>query len=81
MTLEEDLKNEIKKWANRLDHSLQNTKILTKKGIDFLTNIRAYQSDSLHFYQKGDLIKAYEALIWAWAYLEIGRQMGILAQS
>lgn len=80
MGLEEDLKEEIKKWTKKLDQSLENTKALNEQGIDLLTNIKAYQSDSLHFYEKGDLIKSYEALIWAWAYLEISRQLNLLSQ-
>ena len=78
--IEEKLREEIKKWTKKLEQSLNNTKAMSEKGIEFLTNIKAYQSDSLHFYNKGDLIRTYEALIWAWAYLEIGRQIGVLSQ-
>lgn len=80
MMIEEKLKEEIKKWTKKLEQSLNNTKAMSERGIEFLTNIKAYQSDSLHFYNKGDLIRTYEALIWAWAYLEIGRQIGVLSQ-
>ena len=76
--LEDRLKEEIKKWTKKLEDSLSKTRALDSKGIEFLTNIKAYQSDSLYFFQKGDLIRAFEALIWAWAYLEIGKQLGLL---
>ncbi len=78
--LENDLRDEIKKWSKRLDNSLKTTVATGRNGVEFLTNIKAYQSDSLHFLNKGDLIRTYEALIWAWAYLEIGKQIGILTQ-
>jgi len=78
--LEDNLREEIKKWSKRLDNSLKNTVATGQNGVEFLTNIKAYQSDSLHFLNKKDLIRAYEALIWAWAYLEIGKQIGILSQ-
>jgi len=81
MTLEQDLKEEIKKWTKKLDASLKDVKAVNQRGIEFLTNIKAYQSDSLHFYQKKDLIRSYEALIWAWAYLEIAMQTEILAKN
>jgi hypothetical protein len=76
---EEQLKGEIKKWMEKLGKAVDRTKTLDRKGVDFLTNIRAYQADSLYFYNKGDLVHSFEALIWAWAYCEIGREMGILS--
>ena len=43
---------------------------------DFVRNIKAYISDARHFLGKKDLIRAYEAVIWAWAWYEIGRDIG-----
>ncbi|UCG95947.1 MAG: DUF357 domain-containing protein [archaeon] len=77
--MEEQLRKEIKKWMVKLEKAVDQTKAIDRKGFDFLTNIRAYQSDSLHFYHKDDLVRSFEALIWAWAYCEIGREMGILS--
>ena len=79
MNTEEQLKKEIKKWMNKLQESLDSTKALGQKGVEFLTNIKAYQSDSLHFYEKKDYVRSFEALIWAWAYIEIGKDVGLLA--
>ncbi len=79
--LEKNLKEEIKKWMSRLEKNIDDAKALNQKGVEFLTNIKAYQSDSLHFYKKEDLIRSFEALIWAWAYIEIGRDVGILSKS
>lgn len=76
--LENQLKEEIKKWMKRLETAVGETRALSPKGVDFLANIRAYQSDSLHFYGKGDLVRSFEALIWAWAYCEIGKETGVL---
>ena len=78
MNTEEKLREEIKKWMKKLEESLDRAKALNPRGVEFLTNIKAYQSDSLHFYQKGDLVHSFEALIWAWAYLEIGKDVGLL---
>lgn len=38
----------------------------------FLENIAAYIKDSNYFLEKGDLIRAFEAVVWAWAWMEIG---------
>ncbi|NOQ38217.1 DUF357 domain-containing protein, partial [archaeon] len=41
-------------------------------------NIKAYISDTQHFIDKGDLVRAFEAVVWAWAWLEIGKDVGVL---
>jgi hypothetical protein len=41
----------------------------------FLENISAYISDSHYFLDKGDLIRAFESVVWAWAWMEIGLEM------
>ncbi|MBI4017967.1 MAG: DUF357 domain-containing protein, partial [Candidatus Aenigmarchaeota archaeon] len=60
---EEILNAEIKKWAQRLDDALVRTHAKGQKGVEYLTNIKAYQNDSLHFMQKGDPVRAFEALL------------------
>jgi len=47
---------------------------------EFLENISAYIRDSQFFLDKGDLIRAFEAVIWAWAWREIGLDKGILQE-
>jgi len=76
----EQLKEEIKKWTEKLGTSLDSAKALNNKGAEMLTNIKAYQADSIHFYEKGDLVRSFEALIWAWAYLEIGSELEIISK-
>jgi hypothetical protein len=73
--IEADLKAEIEKWSKKLDASLQNIRPIGEKGIEMLQNIRAYRNDSKHFLERGDLIKSFECLIWAWAILELGKEM------
>ena len=46
----------------------------------FLENVSAYIRDSHYFLEKGDLIRAFEAVIWAWAWMEIGLEKGLLQQ-
>jgi len=47
-------------------------------GERYLANIAAYLSDSRYFLGKGDLIRAFEAVVWAWAWIEIGEDAGFL---
>ena len=66
MDVGEDLKHETEKWLKKAK----------EKRKDFpdgkhTKNIDAYISDSQHFMKKGDLVRAFEAVIWAWAWMEI----------
>ncbi|WP_290725791.1 DUF357 domain-containing protein [Archaeoglobus sp.] len=77
MKLEEELREETLKWLRRIEERMS--------GIDgdkeFMENIRAYISDSHYFLEKGDLIRAFECVIWAWAWLEIGLEVGKLHEN
>lgn len=70
--IEKELKKETEKWLSKI--AVERSKIKTEN--DFLKNIDAYISDSRSFLKKDDLIRAFEAVIWAWAWLEIGRDTG-----
>jgi diphthine synthase len=61
-SLEENLTNEIEKWTQKLEE-----KIEPLKGMKELENVYAYLLDSKFFRGKGDLIKSFECVIWAWA--------------
>lgn len=67
-----DLRAETEKWLVRADERLSRCRGDER----FLGNISAYISDSKYFLEKGDLIRAFEAVIWAWAWLEIGEELG-----
>lgn len=69
--LERKLEAEIDKWKQKL--SQENLEDL-KGDKEFIDNIRAYADDADYFYEQDKLIKSFEALIWAWAWLEIGNK-------
>jgi hypothetical protein len=72
--LERDLRDETLKWLERAEDLF--SKISGEER--FRENITAYISDSKYFLEKGDLIRAFEAVIWAWAWIEIGMETGDL---
>ena len=76
--IEKSLRKEIRKWSKKLDSALQAVDPLTDRGLKLLENIRAYREDSKHFMEKRDWIKSFECLVWAWAVLEIGKELGHL---
>jgi hypothetical protein len=76
--LEDDLRRETEKWLLRAEEAMETVSARGEEGERFSANIEAYISDSRHFLEKGDLIRAFEAVIWAWAWIEIGQDMAIL---
>ena len=76
--VKDELRREIKKWSKRLNEKIPRTSASDEEGIKLLENVRAYREDSIHFLKHDDLIKSFECLIWAWALLETGRELGHL---
>lgn len=76
--LKDDLENEIEKWSEKLDDRLENVETLNEDGRDLLENALAYREDSKHFFEEDKLIQSFEALVWAWAFIEIGERLDIL---
>lgn len=70
------LVEEIDTWRDRLDAALDEAEPATERGERFLENIRAYRQDCDHFEAEDDLVRAFEAVVWAWAWLEIGADVG-----
>lgn len=69
------LEQETEQWAKRLDEALDEADARTDEGEAFLENVRAYRSDAAHFADDEDRVRAFEAVVWAWAWLEIGARI------
>jgi len=78
MSVEAKLIKEIEKWSKKLDDSLLDVHALDDRGTKMLENVRAYRRDSNHFFERGDFVKSFECLIWAWAIIELGKELGHL---
>lgn len=70
--VEERLVRETEQWRERLSEELRNG--LTGNP-ELIENIEAYIADSEHFEDEGLLVESFEAVIWAWSWLEIGRRL------
>jgi len=68
-------KEEVLKWLNKLE-PLVDTIEFTDRGKGQFENMKAYISDSKYFLEKGDLVRSFEACIWAWAIYEISKEYG-----
>ncbi len=64
------MRNETLKWLERIKtRSIEGDR-------RFVENIKAYISDAEYFLSKNDLVRAFECVVWAWAWLEIGLEIG-----
>ena len=77
MSLEVNLAAETRKWLVKAEDLFSD--VCGEE--HFLENISAYIRDSHYFLEKGDLIRAFEAVIWAWAWMEIGLEREILVKN
>jgi hypothetical protein len=76
MKIDEELRQETQRWLERIKREIEKCEIQDKNKIDFLQNVRAYISDSEHFLKEEKLVLAFEAVIWAWAWFDIGLRQG-----
>ncbi len=78
---QKQLIDETSKWHKKAAEALKSAKAVDKKGDEFLTNINAYMSDTNHFLEKKDCVRAFEAVVWAWAWIEIGKEIGVIRET
>ena len=80
--LEETLRKETGKWLSRLDEAyavFTPTGRLPDRDIrPVRQNIEAYIRDARHFLDKGDLVRAFESVIYAWGLLEACQHLGLV---
>lgn len=74
--IENELKKETEKWLERIKKI--GFKSASEKGKWMKENIEAYVNDCEYFLKINDLIRAFECVIWAWAFVEIGKELGEL---
>jgi hypothetical protein len=75
MSVEDELRSETLKWIKRAEEVFSALEMIDQR---FAENIKAYIKDSKYFLEKGDLVRAFECIIWAWAWIEIGEELGLV---
>ncbi len=75
---ENELSDQTKIWSDKIKSEMEGIKLLNRDKRNFLENVQAYIQDSEYFVEQGDLVRAFEAIIWAWSWLEIGKKEKIL---
>ncbi|MCJ7479399.1 MAG: DUF357 domain-containing protein [Candidatus Nanohaloarchaeota archaeon QJJ-7] len=75
---EEQLREETGKWSERLEERISEVEPMDEEGEMVLENSEAYLQDAEHFEEEGDLVRAFEAVVWGWAWLEIGEELRLV---
>ncbi|MBI4154205.1 DUF357 domain-containing protein [Candidatus Woesearchaeota archaeon] len=81
MGIDEKLRRETEKWLKKIGDERKKIVLVDASRKSMIDDIDAYISDSQHFLNKNDLIRAFEAVVWSWAILEIGLELGVLKKS
>ena len=76
----EALRKETEKWLAKLEKERASLRIVSdmKEVPKVVKNLDAYISDTRHFMGKGDLVRAFEAVIYAWGILETLEHAGLV---
>lgn len=72
-----DLKDEIEKMLNKIEPLVDKIEFNNEKGKEMLENMKAYIEDAKHFLKNGDLVKSFESIIWAFAVMEVCKELEI----
>lgn len=71
------IKDEIMKMHEKIEPLIGKIEVKDEKGREMLENMKAYIADSKHFLDKKNYVKSFEAIVWAWAILEICEELGV----
>ena len=69
--------NDIEKWRSKILSLIDDIGAVDNKSEEMLNNMKAYVSDSNFFLAKGDLVRSFEALVFAYGILETCKELGV----
>ena len=72
-----EMKKEIDAMTQKIEPLVGKIEVKDERGREMLTNMKAYISDSKHFLKTENELKSFEAIVWAWAILEICEELGV----
>ncbi|MFH1977781.1 MAG: DUF357 domain-containing protein [Candidatus Aenigmatarchaeota archaeon] len=81
---DQELREQTEKWLTKLEEEVQYmqfTEKIEKRVIQEATdNIHSYISDSKYFRDKGDMVRAFEAVMYAWGIYETCLRAGLVVK-
>ncbi|NIO20390.1 MAG: DUF357 domain-containing protein [Candidatus Aenigmarchaeota archaeon] len=76
--MENELRKETEKWLKKIRKDIKKIELVDKRKEDLMENVRAYVKDCEYFLGKKDLIRSFEAVVWAWSWIEILKELKII---
>jgi len=73
-----DLKELVIKEMEKMEEALREIKLKDVKALEVYNLALSYFSDAKHFFEKGDFVRAFEAVIISWAYLDACLHFGFI---
>jgi len=77
-----ELRRQTIKWLRKLEKETKSIESTGRLGEpefrSLVANMRAYVKDARHFIGKGDWVRAFEAVVYAWGILETSQRVGII---
>jgi hypothetical protein len=85
MGTDEVLEQQTRKWLEKLEREAAGIRPAPAKADparirNSIANVHAYIRDAQHFLEKGDMVRAFEAVIYAWGILETLQRLGLLEE-
>jgi hypothetical protein len=69
---DDELKRQAEKEIARMEAVFKELKVVNADAMELYNLAQSYFSDSKHFLAKGDFLRAFEAVVIAWAYCDAG---------
>jgi len=73
-----DLRELVIKEMEKMEEALREIKLKDVKALEVYNLALSYFSDAKHFFEKGDFVRAFEAVIISWAYLDACLHFGFI---
>ncbi|MCS7094001.1 MAG: DUF357 domain-containing protein [Candidatus Aenigmarchaeota archaeon] len=67
-----ELEDLCKKEIEKMEKVFKEIKVVDKNGLELYNLALSYFTDSKYFSEKKDLIRAFEAIVISWAYIDAG---------
>jgi hypothetical protein len=77
---ERALKRETEKWLSKIENVKYEVNNSSKEVKNTLKNMKAYIDDCKYFLKQGDMIRAFEAVVYAWGIYETLLHLGIVTR-
>ncbi|MEM5802046.1 MAG: DUF357 domain-containing protein [Candidatus Aenigmatarchaeota archaeon] len=77
MVEKDSLKEISKKEIRKMKQIFKKIQLSKKKGKELFNLAKSYFEDSKYFFEKEDFIRAFEAVVISWAYIDAGLHLKI----